>query len=281
MNSLTDSKIFNHAVVNGQCVPIDQAQTSIFNLAFLSSFGVYETVKIDQGQPFHLEAHSRRLLRSAEIIDLNLDVDVDTLAGWVTLLIQLDPQATWSLRLLALGALDAGTSPIIGLRPLPLTTYPDSYYRDGARVILYSGQRAIPNCKSLNTLVNYLAHHAATQAKAVEGLLHHDGYLTEGSRSNLFAVRQGQLITSPVSTILPGITRDVVIEVMKDSDYPVIESPISTELAQYEEFFISSTSMNVIPVTQIDGHQIGDGQVGPMTKLVMARFAAFYRQVMG
>lgn len=281
MSSYTNSDIFNYAVVNGKRLPIEQAQTSLFNPAFLSSFGVYETVKIDRGRPFHLEEHLCRLLKSAEMIDLETGVDVPTLAGWFDLLRQVDPQATWSLKILALGAIGAGAGPTVAFQPLPLPQYPDSYYRDGAKAVLYEGQRALPICKSLNTLVNFLAQQKAIKQGALEGLLHHNGYLTEGSRSSLFVVRAGQLITAPQAMVLPGITRDVILEIMQETDYPVIEAPLTIDLRQYEECFISSTSMNVMPVSQIEGQPIGNGQVGPITRLVMARFEAYYRQVMG
>jgi len=252
----------------------------LFNPAFLASFGVYETVKIDQGRPFYLAKHLGRLLHSAQMLELETQVDVATLANWFELLIQIDPKATWSLKILALGALEAGARSIIGMQALPLPTYPDNFYRDGAAAVLYHGQRALPTCKSLNTLVNYLAGHAAHKARALEGLLHYNGYLTEGARSSFFAIRQGQLITCPEEKVLPGITRDIIAHVMQETDYPMIETDVPVDLSLYDEAFISSTSMHVMPITKIDGRPIGDGRVGPITKIVMERFNDHYRQVM-
>jgi D-alanine transaminase len=128
--------------------------------------------------------------------------------------------------------------------------------------------------------VNYLARRAATRAGALEGLLHHEGYLTEGSRSNLFAVRQGQLVTPPENKVLSGITRDIVVRVMQETPHPVIEAPISIDLSLYEEIFISSTSLHIMPITRIDGQPIGNGQVGPVTHLAMERFERHYRQML-
>jgi branched-subunit amino acid aminotransferase/4-amino-4-deoxychorismate lyase len=273
--------IFDHAVVNGQCMPIEQAQISIFNKALFSSFGVYESVKVDRGRPFYLEEHLRRLLKSAAMLELNLGVDPVTLAAWFDQLLQLDRQATWSLRSVGIGAIEAGQSAIVAMQADPLPTYPGAFYQTGAAAVLYEGQRALPACKSLNTLVNYLARRAATRAGALEGLLHHDGYLTEGSRSNLFAVRQGQLVTPPENKVLSGITRDIVVRIMQETPHPVIEAPISIDLSLYEEIFISSTSMHVMPITQIDGQPVGSGQVGPITRLAIERFARHYQQVMG
>jgi branched-subunit amino acid aminotransferase/4-amino-4-deoxychorismate lyase len=272
--------IFDYTVVNGQLMPLEQAQISLFNKAYFSSFGVYESVKVDQGRPFYLEEHLHRLHKSAALLELELGVDVPVLARWAALLCQLDPQATWTLRILAVGAVETGGKPLIGMQAEPLATYPAAFYESGASAVLYEGQRALPRCKSLNTLVNYLARRAATQVGALEGLLHHHGYLTEGSRSNLFAVRQGQLLTPPEAEVLSGITRDIIVHVMQETAYPVVEAPVTVDLSLYEEIFISSTSMHVMPITRIGSVAIGKGRVGPVTRLAMERFAQHYRRVM-
>lgn len=146
---------------------------------------------------------------------------------------------------------------------------------------MYEGQRALPACKGLNTLVNFLARRAATQQEALEGLLHHNGYLTEGARSNLFAVRQGRLLTPPASEVLSGITRDIIVQVMEGTDHPVVETSVMVDASLYEEVFITSTSMHVMPITHIDGRPVGSGRVGPITRLAMSQFETHYREVMG
>lgn len=272
--------IFNYAIVNGQLMPFDQAQISLFNKAYFSSFGVYESIKVDQGRPFYLEEHLRRLHTSAAMLDLELAVDIPTLVRWFEQLAQVDPQATWSLRMLVIGPADAGAAPIIGMQADPLPTYSAAFYETGASAVLYEGQRALPRCKSLNTLVNYLARRAATRAGAVEGLLHHHDHLTEGARSNLFVVQGGRILTPPENDVLSGITRDIILHVMQDTAHPVTETLVPIDLSLYEEVFISSTSMHVLPITQIDGQPIGNGQVGPITRLALARFNEHYQQVM-
>jgi branched-subunit amino acid aminotransferase/4-amino-4-deoxychorismate lyase len=271
--------IFDYAIFDGKLLPVNQAQIPISNKALFSSFGVYETIKVERGCPFYLQEHLQRLLNSAQMIELELGVDIDTLTGWFEMLAKIEPRATWTLKILALGAVEADTSPTLALWPEVSPTYLPTLYRDGAAAVLYEGQRAIPGCKSLNALVNYLARRAAIRAGALEGLLHHNGYLTEGARSNIFALRQGQLLTPPASEVLSGITRDVISQVMLDTPHPVVEAPIAVDVSLYDEFFISSTSMHVMPITQINGQPVGDGRVGPITKMVMAKFEAHYREV--
>ncbi|MBN1220472.1 MAG: aminotransferase class IV [Anaerolineae bacterium] len=272
--------IFDYAILNGDLLPGDQAKIPLSNKALFSSFGVYETVRIDRGHPFYLEEHLGRLLASAAMLEMELGVGVSTLSGWCARLIEIDPQATWTMRVLAFGAVEVGDRPVIGMWPEPSPSYPPGLYRDGAAAILYEGQRSLPACKSLNTLINYLARRAAVRAGALEGLLHHHGRLTEGARSNIFAVHQGQLITPPATDVLSGITRDVILQVMQNTPYPVREAPVPVDMSWYDELFISSTSMQVMPITQINGQGVGNGRVGPVTRMVMDRFAAHYRQVM-
>ncbi len=273
--------IFDHAVINGELMPLEQAQISFFNKAFFFSFGVYESVQIDRGRPFYLEEHLRRLRNSADLLNIDLGVTIPTMSAWFEQLRRVESQATWSLRITATGPVEPSERPVIGFQADPLPTYPAEFYRDGATAVLFEGQRFMPACKSLNTLVNYLARRAAAQAKAVEGLLHHQGCLTEGSRSNLFAVRQGQLISPPRAEILSGITREVITQVMADTPYPVVEEPIAIDLSLYEELFITSTSMHVMPITRVEGQTIGKGQVGPVTRLAMERFEQHYAEVIG
>jgi branched-subunit amino acid aminotransferase/4-amino-4-deoxychorismate lyase len=272
--------IFDYIILNGDLIPLEQTHISLFNPAYFSSFGVYETVKIDQGRPFYLAEHLHRLHKSAQMIGLELGVTVETLEAWFNKLLNLDPHATWSLKILVLGAMEAAGNPIIALQPTPLPTYPDVFYERGASAVCYEGQRFKPMCKSLNTLVNTLARRAATQAGALEGLLHYDGYFTEGSRSNLFVVHKGQLLTAPATTVLSGITRDIILAVMAETDYPVVETEVIVDPQRYDEIFISSTSMHVMPITQIEGQPVGDGQVGPLTKVAMSQFKAYYQHLM-
>lgn len=279
MNDKKRSQIFDYAVVDGRRVPFEQAQVSIFNKALWASFGVYESVKVDKGCPFYLEEHLRRLHQSAAMLDLGLELDITTLEGWFELLLEIDRQATWSLRIVALGASNPDERPIVAMQADVLPTYPETFYEKGTAAVLYAGQRSLPMCKSLNTLVNHLARRAAHQVGAVEGILHHNGYLTEGARSNLFAVRAGKLITPPAEEVLSGITRDIILQEMRETDFPVVEALLPVDLSLYDELFITSTSMHVLPVVRVNDQAIGDGRVGPVTRLAMARFNSHYQQV--
>jgi branched-subunit amino acid aminotransferase/4-amino-4-deoxychorismate lyase len=112
-----------------------------------------------------------------------------------------------------------------------------------------------------------------------EAILRTDGEMTEGSRSNIFAVRRGELCTPPSDRVLAGITRDIVIRLSLDAGYRASEVPLSLmELSQFDEFFITSTSMHIIPVVRIGGALVGDGRVGPVTTDLLDRFEQYHRE---
>lgn len=275
------SDIFAAVVVDGTRQPLTDTHIPLFHQGYYACYGVYESVKVDRGRPFYLTEHLHRLHNSAGMLGLTLDTSIETLTAWFELLRELDPHASWSLRIVAIGALGDDPGPVIAFRAVPLPAYPQALYDYGATAVLYEGQRHLPACKSLNLLVNHLARETAVKAHALEGILHYNGLLTEGSRTNVFGVCKGQLLTAPVETVLSGITREVLLEVMQDTDYPIQEAPMPADPSAYEELFISSTSMHVMPVTKVDGAYIGDGRVGPITRLAMTQFDDYYTRVMG
>jgi branched-chain amino acid aminotransferase len=270
---------FEHVVLNGRIQPAEEAKVSLFSPALFSSFGVYESVEVVEGVPFHLEGHLSRLADSAEMIELSLPYTTQDIAAWIDRLVQEDGSRDWLLRIIALGVTQIEDEALVAVLPQPLPRYPDSYYWEGASVITFEGCRSLPACKSLNTLVNYLARRQAVREGVHEAILRTDGEVTEGSRSNVFAVRRGELCTPPSDRVLAGITRDIVIRLALDAGYRASEVPLSlTDLSQFDEFFITSTSMHIIPVVRIGGALVGDGRVGPVTTDLLDRFERYHRE---
>jgi D-alanine transaminase len=102
--------------------------------------------------------------------------------------------------------------------------------------------------------------------------------MTEGSRSNIFAVQQGELLTPPSGLVLSGITRDILIRLAMEAGYAVRQRSLwLAELPKYDEFFITSTSMHIMPVVEIDGNPVGRGRVGHMTADLIRRFEEYHR----
>jgi len=269
---------FYHVSLNGQIVPADEATVSLLNPALLSAYGVYESIEVDKGAAFHLDDHLARLAESARMIQIDLPYTAADMAKWIRRLI-LEIERDCFLRVVVLGAAGEGDRVLVAVLPQALPHYPERCYQSGVRVVTYEGCRHMPACKSLNTLVNFLARRHAAGAGALEAILCGGGKMTEGSRSNIFAVQQGELLTPPTGQVLSGITRDIVLRLAMEAGYPVRERSLwLAELPKYDEFFITSTSMHIMPVVEVDGNQVSSGRVGHATADLIRRFEEYHRQ---
>ncbi len=263
--------------LNGKIVSAEQAHISLYSPAVLHGLGVYETIEVINGTPFYLDEHLKRLFDSAEMIDLNLPWTVDEVTKWASELLE-HISGSCLLRVVALDLSEGKEDKLVAMLPQLLPRYPAQYYQNGARLVTYEGCRHMPACKSLNTLVNLLARRQAARFGAHEAILRSNGKLTEGSRSNIFAVYKGEVLTPPSAWVLPGITRDIVIQLATEAGYTVRERNLwLAEVERYEEFFITSTSMHIIPVVEIDGIRVGNGHVGRVTSDLMQRFETYHR----
>jgi branched-subunit amino acid aminotransferase/4-amino-4-deoxychorismate lyase len=266
------------AAVNGVIVPLSEARLSLVHPIFSTSFGVYESIQIEAGRPFHLTDHLIRLQSSAELINLVLPTENEQLHIWANRLMAELPPLSYSLQVLAIGEAEAGLDTTVAFIPRPITTYDDRFFSLGVGAIIYPGSRYLPQSKTMNTLVNHLSRTAARQQNALEAILVHQNCLMEGARSNLFVVHAEtrQLLTPPADQVLSGVTREIVLKLMKETDHPVIEAEIKSD-TPLAEMFITSTSMHVMPITRFNGKPVGDGLVGPITHLAHALFEAYYR----
>ncbi len=157
----------------------------------------------------------------------------------------------------------------------PIGPNPSAAYTQGVKVITTQLERIMPTVKSLNYITAIMAMQAARQRGAVEAIYRTaDQRITEGTRANFF-VFQGKRLITPNADILGGITRDVVLEIAED-DFEVVEAPLYyTDLATYDEAFITSSTKEVLPVVQIDDITIGKGQPGPNTRKLMELFRSY------
>jgi len=273
------SQKFPFALVDGAIIPFDAAQISLAHPVFLTSFGVYESIQVENGHPFCLDSHITRLLASAVQLAIELP-PFATLRQWGDALIRTLPAASYALHMLAIGANNGAETPTVAFLPKPIARYPAEYYTMGAAAITYPGERLLPQCKSFNTLINHLARAEARRNGALEALLVSGGQILEGARSNVFGVdHRGRLITPPAAKTLSGITKEVLLHEMATSPTPLVEADLPAD-APLTELFITSTSMHVMPITRLNGQPVGDGRVGTVTRMAMERFEAFFRATM-
>lgn len=272
-----------YVYLNGRWLNPQQARVSFNDRGFMLADGIYEVVRVYDGKPFALQPHIERLLRSAQEIELSLPLSAEELAEIIAeaprrrgideaqVYIQLTRGAAERTHHFPPGAtatLLVYASPPPGLPP--------KAYTDGGQAIVVPDERWLRcDIKSIMLLANGLAKQRARQAGAVEALLEREGVgMTEGSSSNLFIVQKGTLITAPAGRyILRGVTRDIVLRLAREQGVDIQERFVPRgQLFTADELFVTSTNMEVLPITVVDGQKIGDGRPGPVTRRLMARY---------
>jgi Branched-chain amino acid aminotransferase/4-amino-4-deoxychorismate lyase len=238
---------------NGKILPISEAVVPLASIEYSYGFGVYESIRVKNKNPIFLSDHLARLMDSAKIIGLEHLFSENEIAKYISELINKNAVETCNLKILLIGApsREEAQLNIICLNPL----FPDKkIYRDGADLITYQYERPFPHAKSLNMLNSYLAYRSAKQAGAYDALLLNcHGFITEGTRTNFFCLKDKIIFTPPEAEILPGVTRKKLLEVAQENGYKIEEKNIKLEdLINYDGVFISSTSSKIVPIKKID-----------------------------
>jgi len=270
-------------VCNGELIPPDAATVSVLGSTLYGAFGVYESIQLWNGVVFHLDDHLARLLASAAAIGLPLSGDLAAHRAWVHQLIQVEGgPLDATVRLFSMGP-EVHTPPRSFLWLEPLRPPSPEMICGGVGAVSYAGERALPTVKSLNTLVNTLARHAAQAGGEHEGLLvDADGNVREGASSTFYAVQEGALLIPPPQDILEGVTLQIVLDLAGEAGIPVRRLPLPlAERDGWDEAFLTSTSRHILPLVRLDGAAIGDGTPGPLTGELSQRFEMYFEKVTG
>jgi branched-chain amino acid aminotransferase len=272
--------------LNGQFVPADEATVSAYDAGLLHGAGLFETMRSYNGRVFRGRQHLVRLWHSAETFELATPPSMDDLLAAMHELLRRNDVPSARLRLtLTMGSIRAlpGQEELPGpnviIMAAPLTPHPARYYEDGAGVLLSPWRQSKHDItaghKTLGYMPRLLALRRAQQASLLEALwFTTDNLLAEGCISNVFLVKGGTIKTPPVETpILPGVTRATVIEVAKAASIPLEERPLTiNDVLEADEVFLTSTSMEVMPVCRIERHAIADDKPGPISKQLLQLF---------
>jgi branched-chain amino acid aminotransferase len=274
--------------VNGKIAPADQAVVPVYDHGFVYGEGVYETLRTYNRVPFLYDQHMRRLRRSAERLLLDVPFDDATLLTWIDQTVaaagELEEGYIRVLHTRGVGDLTydpkSTPTPTTVIIVKPLDPIPARVFEQGIRISLVDMLRNHPKSvnpiiKSNNLLNNALAMQAAYRAGAEEALMcNYRGELTECSQANFFLVRGGAALT-PVSAagLLEGVTRAFIFELGRELGIDVREEVLlPSDLASADEMFITSTTRELSPVTNLDGRAVGSGQVGPETKRLLQAY---------
>jgi branched-chain amino acid aminotransferase len=279
--------------LNDRFVKEEEAVVSVFDHGFLYGDGVYETIRSYGSRIFMRDQHLARLRRSADAIGLTIPIPEQR---WPTLLHEamtrndVGQEGTDAyLRItISRGVGDIGLDPALCPTPTvvimtkPLHPPPLEQYRIGVNLIVARTRRNLPSAlspqiKATNFLNNILAKREAIAAGAFDSiLLNWESHLTECTVSNLFFVRAGRLCTPALACgLLDGITRDIVLSLAQEAQIPVDEGRFGIEaIHKADECFLTNTSMEVMPVTMVDGHPVGNGTPGLLTQQLHRLFMA-------
>jgi len=275
--------------LNDGFVRKEDAMVSVFDHGFLYGDGVYETLRAYGGRLFRLRQHLTRLRRSASLIGLEIPiVEQDLIAVLQEAMTRNNLTDAYLRITVSRGEGNIGLDPRLCPRPtvvvisLPLQPYPIELFNTGVSLAIVNVRRNLatalpPMIKSLNFLNNILAKLEASRAGAFDGLmLNAEGHITECTTSNMFFVKDGCVHTpSAACGILDGITREIVLSLAREQKFQTEEGCyLPDALLEADECFLTNTTMEIMPVRDIDKRPIGNENRGPVTGRLRELFRA-------
>jgi len=285
--------------LNGSLVPRSKARISIDDHGFLYGYGLFETMRTYNGKYFLLDRHIERLKSSAEAIKLAEKLKGINLEKACRDTLKVNDIKDARVRITvtngamtALPWVDSGGASTVLVTTRPYAPFSKEKYSKGFKVGMASVRRmkqsAFSAMKSINYLLNVVARMEAVAKSLDEAvLLNDEGYIAEGGSSNIFFVREGRLITPALNSgIIPGVTREVVIDLAKGLGMVVSEGPVGIGvIKKCEEIFMTNAMIEIMPVTAVCDNEgntviINAGKSGEVTqKLIKAYKEKVEREV--
>jgi branched-chain amino acid aminotransferase len=263
--------------IDGTFVDEGEAVLPVRDLIILRGYGVFDFLRTYNGRPFHLEEHLTRLRNSARLIGLHCPWSNDELASIVHQTLARNDFEESNIRLLVTGGdsedgISPGPNPRLVVLIGDALRFPETCYRDGVKIITARLNRYIPGAKSIDYIRAIVTLKDAKAAGAVESIYVTDeDHVLEGTTSNLFIVKAG-VVSTASEDILPGITRDVLLKILKPEFELQVRPVLRQELLEADEAFLASSNKEVMPVVAVDDQAIAGGRPGPVTRKVMSIF---------
>ncbi len=268
--------------LNGEFVPLNEARVSVLDRGFLFADGVYEVMPAYNGRVFRVDEHLQRLENSLRGIYMQNPL---SLSEWKHILEQIVEKNTGKHQSLYLQVtrgvserdhfFDADLTATVFIMSKPLK---EKNRSDGIAAILTEDTRW-KHCdlKTIALLPGVLLRHMAREKGASEAILFNDDQVTEGAASNVFVIHGETMKTPPKSNnILPGVTRDLVVELCAQNNLDLREESITVdEIKTADEIWVTSSTQEIIPVIKLDGQAIGNGQPGAMYERVNDIYQSF------
>lgn len=273
--------------LNGEYLPEEKAKVSALDRGFVFADGVYEVIPAYGGHLFRLEQHLQRLDNS--LAGIRLANPLDRLQ-WAEILEEIvkrnsDNNEDLSIYLqVTRGAAKRDhvfpdqIQQTVFVMATPMSAPPAEQLENGIAAITHDDIRwRYCHIKSIALLPNTLMRQIAREAGATEAILYRDDQVTEGAASNVFIVHNGRILTPRKDEcLLPGITRDLLLEIAANDGLDCREADISMEmLGEADEIWITSSTKEILPVTRLDGQPVGDGKPGPVWRDMLDRYQQY------
>lgn len=279
--------------LDGAYMPREEARVSVFDHGYLYGDGVFEGIRAYDGRVFKLTEHLERLYEGAHHIMLEIPLSMQEMeAATLETLRRNNLKDAYIRIVVSRGVGDLGLDPrkcsraTVVIIADKISLFPQEYYEQGLSLITAATRQRCsdtiePRIKSLNYLNNILVKIEAVQAGVMEAImLNAQGFVVEGSGSNVFIVnKKGEIITPPTYLgILEGITRNTVIKLALAQGLQAREDIFTRhDLYTAQECFLTGTAAELIPVISIDRRAVGKGVPGPLSKKLMSNFHDYVR----
>lgn len=268
------------AFLNGRWIPENQARVSVLDHGYLYGDGLFETMRAYQGRILFVRRHLARLRSGLSRLKIRSPYTQKDFADHLNRALLRNRLKNAYVRLsISRGAGEIGLDPALCKSPTvlilvrPFSGYPEAIYRSGYAAVISAGRRAdardpVSALKTTNYAGAILGKIEAKAKRVHETLFRNtQGYLTEGTVSNLFIVRKKIILTPPISAgILPGITRAAVLQLARQLSIRAVEASLTErDLFEAEEAFVTNTSLEIMPLVRVNRRLIGTGRPGPVT----------------
>ena len=276
--------------LNGEYLPVEQATVSVLDRGFLFGDGIYEVIPVFGLKPLRVDEHLQRLQNSLSRISLDNPFDDESWKQIFDCLLEKNPGEDRAIYLqITRGAhpvrdlkIQAENRPTIFMMVLQVGVVDVTELEKGIKTVTIDDFRwHACDIKSISLVANVMLREQATQSGVVDAILVREGYVTEGTASNLFMVKNDVLITPPTSQhLLPGITRDLVLELAEENGIACeVRQIAEAELESADEIWLTSSTREIAPVVNLNGKDVADAKAGPVWKKMINIYQQ-YKQVL-
>lgn len=258
-------------IVNQEFFPAEEASVLITDLAVQRGYGIFDFFKTIDGKPIFLEDHLDRFYNSAAVMRLPVELSRTGLKALLQQLIEKNDVGDSGIRITLTGGYSpdgyaiAKPNMIITQQAMELSK---AISLQGISLVTHPHQRQMAHAKTLDYMMAIWLQPMIKEKGADDVLYHHNGIVLELPRANFFIISHDNKVVTTRQNILKGIIRKHVLEISEQEHLLETREITLDDLKTCKEAFITSSTKNILPVTRIDGQLIGDGQAGPLSKLL-------------